>query len=563
MRIISLITTLSVLLFVTSAQGEQKTHFSEYAVVAGEAQAAQAGAQIIEQGGSAADAAAAAMLTLGLTSPMSSGFAGGGWGLYYDAKTAQTVFLDFRERAPKMASPNMFVKQKNPAEASRIGGLAVAVPGEPKGIEQLVKRFGKLDLEHVTAPARRLAENGFYLSGYFVQMAGKFKSQIYKDPYASTWFNNVGRIEAGTVQRNPALAEVLACFAREGSSCFYTGKVAKAMVAEIKKRGGVLSLEDLKDYQVFERQTLSAEHFGYEFVTAPAPSAGGYIMLASLGLLEEWLGKRKPSENAEWYHMLAESWKGPFIDRTQYITDPVDTTVLMSELLNPARIAKRAKVFNRQTAQEPEKYDVPLGERARKNYPAEDHGTSHVCVVDKEGNVASFTTSVNLPFGAGFSVHGMFMNDTMDDFNQPGGASNAFGLHSGELNQPKPGRTPVSSTTPTIVFKNGKPVMCVGGSGGSRIVTAVEQAALRVLLMKRSVLDAVTQPRIHHQAMPNEISYEDMDAKTMIALTKMKHKTSGDAPFSGAVQMIHIGEGKTRSLEAASDPRKQGYAAGR
>jgi gamma-glutamyltranspeptidase/glutathione hydrolase len=298
-------------------------------------------------------------------------------------------------------------------------------------------------------------------------------------------------------------------------------------------------------------------------VTAPPPSAGGLTMLESLALLERWLPR--PREGARFRHALAESWKGGFRDRALYLGDPDHVPVPTAMLLDEARLARRARVFSRYAALPMADYDVSEDELQRIPSVTRDHGTSHVCVVDAEGNVASLTTTVNLPFGARFTVEGMVMNDEMDDFAREVGAANAFGLPGGSANLPGPGRRPVSTMSPTIVFDGELPVLCVGGSGGSRIVTAAEQVALFQLLLGDNAGAAVRRPRVHHQGAPATLSYEStLDPRVVSGLGVRGHALE-PIETSANVQTIRIRRdagGAITALEAASDLRKDGAPAG-
>jgi len=544
-----------------TAPAKPKEAFLDYAVAAGETQAAQAGVQLLEQGGSAADAAAAVMLTLGVTQAVSSGIAGGGFALYYDAGTRKLTFLDFRERAPAAAGKDLF--KGKPESASRSGGLAVAIPGEPAGIELLLKRFGRLPRTQVVAPAARLADNGFYLSPYGARTLNRFAKDLPKDPLFASWLGPDNHVEPGQLLRNPNLAATLRTFGREGSAPFYRGDIGKAIVEAIHQRGGVMTREDLQAYRVIERTPLRGDRLGYTWISAPPPSAGGYTLLSSLALLEQWWGKGKlPKRDAAWLHQLAESWKGPFLDRSSYFGDPDFVKVPLTQLLDPQRLTQRAQLFSKQKAQSSAAYALPLEKTSAYGQSPAPYGTSHICVVDGKGNIASVTTSVNYFFGAQFSVRGMLLNDTMDDFAREGSA-NLFGLPSSQTNLPAPGKTPVSSMTPTLVFKGNDPVLCIGGSGGSRIITAVEQAALNILLFGDTPQAAVARPRIHHQGIPEHIEYEanTFDNATLETLKRLGH-TVKVAEGLGNVQAIRIKAGSSPRLLGGSDPHKGAYPAG-
>lgn len=545
--------------------------FHEYAVAADHPTASRAGAEILAAGGNAADAAAATMLALGVVSPASSGLGGGGFALYWDASEEKLTFLDFRETAPSAATAEMFApREGEAAEAaanrSRAGGLAVATPGEPAGIEELLRRFGsrRVSRAQIVAPAERAAREGWTVAPLMSRYSAYFAESMRADPLLASWLTG-DSIPPGATLTNPELAQTLRTFARQGARPFYRGSIARSIVGKVQESGGVLSLLDLAAYRVIEREPLVGEAFGYRWATSPPPSAGGMTILHSLELLERWAPDDGYHEGVEFRHALAESWIGAYIDRAAYLGDPDATPMPIDRLLAPARLDRRAEVFSRLEAHPGADWQLPLDET--DPMPAEaprDHGTSHLCVVDSQGNIASITTTVNLPFGARITAAGMVLNDEMDDFASGVGEPNAFQLPGGEPNLPGPGRRPVSSMSPTIVFQDGSPVLCVGASGGSRIPTAAEQVALFILLFGMTPGDAVEHARIHHQGMPATLSAENR-LSSSIALGLWSRGHSLTRTDSSAIsQAIRIArEGETLRLDAASDSRKGGAPAGR
>lgn len=563
---------LAALLSIAQVEPERNSaSFSEYAVAADHPTASQAGAEILAAGGNAADAAAATMLALGVVSPASSGLGGGGFALYWDASEEKLTFLDFRETAPAEATPDMFAAQEGDdedatANRSRVGGLAVGTPGEPAGIEELIRRFGsrRVSRAQIVAPAERAAREGWQISERVARYSAYFAESMRSDPLLASWLSG-DSIPASATLTNPELARTLRIFARQGARPFYRGSIARAIVSKVREHGGVLSLLDLAAYRVLEREPLTGEAFGYRWASSPPPSAGGMTILHSLGLLERWAPEDGYHEGVEFRHALAESWIGAYVDRAAYLGDPEATDIPVDRLLAPDRLAQRAELFQPLTARPAEDWQMPLDEADPS--PAEaprDHGTSHLCVVDSEGNVASITTTVNLPFGARITAAGIVLNDEMDDFASAVGEPNAFQLPGGAPNLPGPGRRPVSSMSPTIVFENDLPVLCVGASGGSRIPTASEQVALFTLLFGMNAGDAVEHARIHHQGMPGTLSAEHRLADSLgLGLWARGHSITR-TESSAVSQAIHIvREGESVRLDAASDTRKGGEPAGR
>lgn len=544
--------------------GEHARVFANEAVAADHYDASKAGAEVLAAGGNAADAAAATMLALGVVNPASSGLGGGGFALYYDAATGELSFLDFRERAPRASSATMFEdsgqRPEGPANApSQLGGLAAGVPGEPAGIEALVHRFGKLTLREVVAPALRLAEDGVQVSEALAKMGRAFDVQLRKDTVMSKW-----ELAPGSTLRRPALARVLRAFAEHGASVIYGGVIGTEMVEAVRANGGIMTLDDLRAYRVRTRVPLETEAFGHRWFTAPPPSAGGFTMVQSLSILQATVGD-SPSYGAPLLHAMAESWKGPFLDRQRYFGDPDQVIIPMQKMLAPSRIERRAELAGRDAAQPSAEYAMPVEWTRTRSTSPDNAGTTHLCVVDRDGNVASVTTTVNLPFGARFTAGGIVMNDEMDDFSRAGGQANAFGLVGGHRNLPGPWKRPVSTMSPTIVLENGEPVLCVGASGGSRIVTATQQVAMNVLLHGMDAAEAVAAPRIHHQAIPAALRVEKiapLDSTLQEALVARGH-TIEPIHNVANVQAIVIDRSGERRLHAASDPRKGGRPAGR
>ncbi len=538
--------------------------FEREAVAADHLEASKAGAEILAAGGNAADAAAATMLALGVVNPASSGLGGGGFALYYSAEDRSLTFLDFRERAPKAATKTMFEiegeRPPGPASSpSQLGGLAAGVPGEPAGIEALVRRFGKLTLREVVAPALRLAENGFEVSEALAKMGTAFGAQLEQDPVMSQW-----KLQPGAILKRPALARVLRALAEQGASVIYGGVIGEEIAAKVQEQGGIMTLQDLRSYRVRTREPLQVEAFGYRWVTAPPPSAGGFTMIQSLSILEAAVGP-KPRRDAALLHAMAESWKGPFLDRQRYFGDPDQVILPLDAMMAPARVDKRAALAAEERAHPASDYDLPVEWTDTRVSAPENAGTSHLCVVDAEGNVAAVTTTVNLPFGARFTAGGVVMNDEMDDFASGIGKANAFGLVGGARNLPGPWKRPVSTMSPTIVLRGDEPALCVGASGGSRIVTATQQVAMNVLLHGMSLAEAVAAPRIHHQGVPEALRVEKLAPLDEALQDALRARGHAIEPIHNVanVQAIEIRRAPERRLHAASDPRKGGQPAGR
>lgn len=542
---------------------EHDAVFAHDAVAADHFEASKAGAEVLAGGGNAADAAAATMLALGVVNPASSGLGGGGFALYYCAKDGSLTFLDFRERAPRAADEAMFAEEgqrpPGPANApSQLGGLAAGVPGEPAGIEALVRRFGKLPLSEVVAPALRLAEEGFPVTEALARMGSAFDVQLRQDTVMSEW-----DLRPGAILQRPRLARVLRAFAQKGAAVIYGGVIGREIATSVQEHGGIMTLDDLYAYRVRTREPLETNAFGFRWVTAPPPSAGGFTMIQSLSILERAIGQA-PSYGAPLLHAMAESWKGPFLDRQRYFGDPDQVILPVEQMLKASRIEKRANLAGGDRAVSSGAYDLPNEWTRTRSTSPDNAGTSHLCVVDGDGNVASVTTTVNLPFGARFTAGGIVMNDEMDDFSRGGGKANAFGLVGGHRNLPGPWKRPVSTMSPTIVLDDSGPALCAGASGGSRIVTATQQVAMNVLLHGMTAGEAIAAPRIHHQGIPDTLRVEKIAplAPELEEALRARGHTIEPIHNVANVQAIQIERAPERRLHAASDPRKGGRPAG-
>ncbi|HHH29151.1 MAG TPA: gamma-glutamyltransferase, partial [Polyangiaceae bacterium] len=439
---------LAPVLLATGPDESTEASFERYAVAADHPLASEAGAEVLAAGGNAADAAAATMLALGVVNPASSGLGGGGFALYYRASDRSLHYYDFRERAPAAATADMFARREGDsdevaADRSRHGGLAVGVPGEAAGIGRLIEQLGSGDVTRgqIVAPALRYASGGFDSTPHWEGATRWLRATLRADPVLGRWFPaGADHIPAGTRIHNRAHARSLRAFAAGGARPFYRGRIAREFVARVRAHGGIMTAQDLRDYEVAVREPVSAQRFGMRWVSSPPPSAGGVTMLASLAMLERWLPESQRRADSPYFrHALAESWKGPYTDRFEYLGDPDHVVVPTAELLADERAARRAALFHPTLAQPAERYRLPIeGYELRPAAPGGDAGTSHLCVVDAEGNIASITTTVNLPFGAGFTAAGIVMNDEMDDFAREVGRPNAFGLVGGAPNLPGP-----------------------------------------------------------------------------------------------------------------------------
>jgi gamma-glutamyltranspeptidase / glutathione hydrolase len=546
----AIIAAVAMLLFVGLPEMAAAAQAQHEMVVAESEPAAQAGLEILRQGGNAIDAAVATALALGVTNAGSCGIGGGGFMLIYLAKSKSLYALDYREEAPQAATANMYMHNGQPDEdLARTGALAIAVPGELAGLDAALKRFGTMKFQALAAPAIKLASGGFPLSPHTAQEIVMTAPQFASDAaFHTVYYTADGKPQAaGATLYNHDLAALMSRLGDDPAANFYHGEIANTIADFIKGHGGIVTAADLAAYRPVWRDPIHLAYRNYVVYTVPPPSSGG-IVLEMLGMLSTspvaGLGVNSPPYLAR----LIEVMRQGFIDRQQY-ADPAFVNVPVAELLSPQKIAEdRDRAFHH-TNQPPA---VPA---------AHDHGTSNFAIVDKAGNVVDVTTTVNTIFGAKLMVPGLglILNDEMDDFAVAPGVPNAFKLVGDKNNEVAPDKRPLSSMSPVIALADGRPVLVAGGSGGPTIISGVIQVMLNVLDFDLNPGAAILEPRIHQQAQPEVVVVEQsLPVKTKTQLTAMGY-TLKVVPDLGAVSAIRIGAG---SLHGAFDPRKGGGAVG-
>ena len=489
--------------------------------------AAEAGAEVLRAGGNALDATLAAAFTLSVVEPYACGVGGGGFlllSLPDDPRSdeqgdAVRFAIDFRETAPAAVGPDYF--RGKPSGVSRFGGKAVAVPGMVAGLLSAHDRFGALDLAEVLAPAIRAADEGFAVTADYAQTAGDLRRSFRLSPerqesFAYVWNDlmALGEIEEGTILKNPQQAELLRRIANEGAAAFYEGDVAEAIITSIKEAGGEMTIEDLAAYTPVDREPLIGSFRGRELMVMPPPSTGGVAMLQMLGLLDRYSETTNtPLESFEhnsvsWMHALAEAFKHAFADRNAFMGDPDHAEVAWHDLLDETYLdTLAARVFT-DKARAPDEYGRPGTQAAPL---PDDDGTSHLSVIDANGGAVACTLTINTDFGSLVAVEefGFVLNNQMDDFTTRKGRANAYRLKQSEANAPAPGKRPVSSMSPTIVFTpDGEVELITGASGGPRIITSTTQAILNALVFDMNAEESVSTPRVHDQVWPRALYLE-------------------------------------------------------
>ncbi|MDO8434983.1 MAG: gamma-glutamyltransferase [Candidatus Binatus sp.] len=536
--------------FAADSQANRAAVGTHGMVVSESDDAAHAGIEILKQGGNAVDAAVATALAVGVTNPASCGIGGGGFMLIYIAKNHGFYALDYRETAPLMARPDMYIRNGKPdPELSKDGILAVAVPGEIAGIDAALRRFGTMKFQQIAAPAEKLAENGFAVNPHLAGEIAHMLPKLNADPGMREVFvkSDGAPAKAGETIYAKKLAATLKRLGDDPVANFYHGEVAAQIVSFMKEHGGLITANDLTNYRPIWRSPIRRQYRGYDVVAMPPPSSGG-VVLEMLGMLEGGRLAGLGVDSPPYLARLIEVMRQGFIDRAQY-ADPAFVGVEIGKLLSDRHIGElRDRALHRK-APPP---DTPA---------AHDHGTTNLLVADKDGNVVALTTTTNTVFGALISVPalGLLLNDEMDDFAIAPGVPNAYHLAGERANEIRPGKRPLSSMTPIIVTKNNVPVMSTGGSGGPTIISGVLQVTLNVLDFHLDAAHAVDEPRIHEQAVPDVVIVEEsMPAATRVALEEMGYKIKV-APSLGAVGALTIEPGNYRG---AFDQRKGGGAVG-
>jgi gamma-glutamyltranspeptidase/glutathione hydrolase len=548
-------------------------------------QASAAALEMLEKGGNATDAAVAAAFVAGVVGPYHSGLGGGGFALVHDAKSGETQVLDFREVAPKGATRDMYVKDgKVVPGLSTDGPLAVAVPGAVAGYLQLLKEHGRLPPSVVLAPAIAAARKGTWVTPRYHTMANGRLECLRRDAEASRIFlvkDARGELElppVGHVLKQPDLARTLEALVKGGPRAFYTGRVAKAIADTVRAGGGVLTVEDLAAYKTRPRQPLEGRYRGHRILTMPPPSAGGVAVLQVLGTLEKLRPQGLAFKDPEALHLYVEAVRRAYVDRAKYLGDPDFSDVPTARLVSSGHLAdlagsidpKKATLSASLLPQAPGVRGSTLTDQPTVLTPEpepEKKNTTHISVIDKDGNAVALTTTVNYGFGSCVVAKGtgVLLNDEMDDFAAQPGVPNAYGLVTGEPNAIQPGKVPQSSMSPTLVFSKEDPkrvMLAVGSPGGSTIPTTVIQVISHVVDSGMDVARAVGEGRVHHQYLPDELWVDKwgLEPATLSALEAKGHKVRRVDQW-GDAEAVFV-DPKTGLRYSASDPRNEGMALG-
>jgi gamma-glutamyltranspeptidase / glutathione hydrolase len=516
--------------------------------------ATAAGLAVLRAGGNAADAAVATALALAVVHPEAGNLGGGGFAVVRIG--GQVAALDFRETAPAAATATMYLdKEGQPIPGrSLVGPLAAGVPGSPAGLYELQRRFGVLPWAEVVAPAVRLASGGFAVTPRLHGEIAASRALLARFPdSAAVWLPGGEAPAAGSVIKLPALAATLSAYAERGPAAITTGAAAAAIAAASRENGGILTAADLAAYEPVWRDPLRFAAFGWSVAAMPLPSSGGIIMGESIGMLERLNWAALPAGSVQRIHLEVESWRRAYADRF-LLGDPSTTQAGPVQLLDPAWLARRAAEID------PVRATPSTAVRPWPGSAAERRETTHLSVVDGDGNAVSITTTLNGAFGCGLLVGpvGFLLNNEMDDFATAPGKPNLYGLVQGVANAVGPGKRMLSSMSPTIAWR-GDDVLAVGSPGGSFIPTVTEQVLLAVIVDGSALQAAVDAPRLHHQWLPDEIMAE---AGALAGGVGAELEKRGYAlrvvPRLGEVNAVR--RWPDGRFEAAADPRGPGAA---
>ncbi len=530
--------------------------------------ASRAGAEVMKKGGNAVDAAVAVALALAVTWPSAGNLGGGGFMLIRKADGTVEA-IDYRERGPLRASRDMYLDEQGNVipGLSTEGYKAVGVPGTIAGLALAHKRHGKLKWEDVVEPARKLAAEGFVVNYHLARSLRLQSTQEKMKNFAESRriFQRDGKFyEMGETFVQPELASVLARVKRDPRD-FYEGVTAKMIVDAMNANGGIVTAEDLKTYEPTIRTPLRTTYRGYEILTMPPPSSGGIALIEMLNMLESYDLKSMGWHSSQYVHTVIEVMRRAFADRAQYLGDTDFVKVPLSGLMSRAYADERRKTID------PNKASPSREAGAGNPMPYESPETTHFTIIDPDGNIVSNTYTLNDSYGAGVTVKGagFLLNNEMDDFTSKIGVPNDYGLIQGEANAIAPKKRPLSSMTPTIVLKDGKPAFAVGSPGGPTIINTVLQVILNVIDFDMDIQKAISAPRFHHQWMPDEIFWEEFDLQpdTRRALEAMGHKFR-ELPGMSRTTPGQIGDAEGVAIDASgmrmggSDPRLAGVPVG-
>lgn len=515
--------------------------------------ATKVGLEILEKGGNAVDAAVAVGFSLAVVLPRAGNLGGGGFMIVHETKGGTTKALNYREMAPGKSTRDMYLDSEGNVDRDKLNfrHLAAGVPGSVAGMARALELYGTMSLAEVMAPAIKQAEDGFIVTYDLARILKALEKRIGKWPEARKIFykKNGGYYEAGDILKQKDLAWSLKQIAKDGPSAFYNGKVGERIAKDMKANGGFITMEDLKNYKVEEMEPVWGEYRGYQVASMPPPSSGGVHIVQMLNILEGFPIGYLGHNTAETLHLMAESMKLAYADRSEHLGDPNFWEVPTEGIMSKEYADDLRKKINR--------WQTVPSEQIKPGKPQtyESDETTHFTVMDSKGNVVVNTYTLNFSFGSGIVAKGtgILLNNEMSDFSAKPGTPNAFGLLGGDANAVEPQKRPLSSMTPTIVFKDGKPYFATGSPGGSRIITTVLQVILNIIDHDMNVAEAAHAPKIHHQWYPEVLYIEKGIGLDTQSLLRAKNHDVRYRAAMGSTQTIMLRDGY---LFGASDPRR-------
>lgn len=525
--------------------------------------ASQVGIDILQKGGNAVDAAVAMGFALAVTYPQAGNLGGGGFMVIRTKDKITTI--DYREKAPAVSTRNMYLNDKGEflPDKSQVGHLSAGVPGSVAGLLYALEKYGSMKREEVLAPSIKLADDGFEIESKLAESLNSNYELFSKFSSSKKVFTKGGlNYSAGELLRQKDLANTLKLISIHGRDGFYSGITADLISAEMQKGGGIISKEDLLNYQPVERNPVHTNYKGYDVYSMAPPSSGGIALIQLLNMIEnEQIPERSSvyygiKDYSNYLNVVIESMKRVYADRSEHLGDPDFWKVPVDKLISKDYAKDRRKEIS--------DVSTPSNEIKPGVFTHESDQTTHYSIIDKDGNMVSVTTTLNNTYGSGVVVDGagFLLNDEMDDFASKPGEPNMYGLLGSEANAIEPGKRMLSSMTPTIILKDGNPFMVVGSPGGGRIITSVFETIINVIDFKMALDSAVDHPRYHHQWQPEYLQYEagSIDDEVMAKLIEKGHQTKQISDY-GRIEAILV-DWNNKTYYGHSDRRGYGAALG-
>jgi gamma-glutamyltranspeptidase/glutathione hydrolase len=517
-----------------------------------EALATKIGVEMLEQGGNAVDAAVAVGYALAVTLPRAGNLGGGGFMMVYLADQQKMVAIDYREKAPANASRDMYLDEDGEVtpNLSTFHGLAIGTPGTVMGLEHARKTYGTLSREQLLAPAIKLAKEGIVVTADLANSLTAMQERLSQWPEARSIFykKDGSNYAPGEVLKQTDLANTLSLISKKGENAFYQGDIAEAIVDSIKEADGIMTTQDLKNYNVVDRKAIEGTYRGYQIFSMPPPSSGGVHIVQILNMLENYNLAEMGHNSAQHIHTLVESMRRAYADRSLHLGDSDFVKVPVNTLTSKKYAKQLVDTIN------PDKATSSKDIQPNADLPYESDQTTHFSIVDKWGNAVSNTYTLNYSYGSGIVAKGtgVLLNNEMDDFSSKPGHANGYGLIGGEANAIEPGKRPLSSMSPTIILKDNSLFMVTGTPGGSRIITTTLQVISNVIDYGMNIADATSATRIHHQWWPDYIRTEQGLSQDTVTLLEAKGHQLKVEETMGSTQSIMKSE---TGLYGASDPR--------